>query len=188
MRRTAAGAVEPTECVERMNVDWHALSAGLTRDLLEKIILQRLVLRVRRGAAHDVLRVDPSRLGGTRVAKIEWPEIRRLEFHRHGALSMLPNDRRPQYVRDVGIERRRKSREIQLAKISTQQRLLFRIETPRVWRASSFGACVEWKEGGIIERDPPKARRHQARADGDSVGEHDVDARAIQDPRGIILA
>ena len=110
-----------------MNVDRHAELPCLTSDLLEEVVLERLVLDARRSTARCVPCINPSRVSGKGVSEVEWSQVRCLELQGNGASPPLSLDRGPHDTRDILVERRWQPDDVQVAHVATQERLLFRI-------------------------------------------------------------
>src|SRR6185437_13179829 len=99
-------------------------SSCLTRYDTEEIILQRLVLCVRRHTASGVTRVHVSRQRRIRIGEVEWAQIRCLELDGYRTGRPLPLECWHDDAANVFSELPRRVREAEIVEVSSQQRAL----------------------------------------------------------------
>src|SRR5262245_41268274 len=104
-----------------MNVYGHAQTTSLVRDEAEQIVLERLVVGVRRLAARGITCVDSRGVLSRRLGEIQAPKIRGLELHGHTAGATLRLECRCDNSLEVGVERWWNPCEVEVGQIASEQ-------------------------------------------------------------------
>ena len=188
-QRVGAGdAEEAAAAGHGVEVDGHAEATAFLRNVAEEEVLKELVLCGVGMGLREELRVDAGGFLGGGIGEVEGAQVGDLELLSDGSVGFLPLKRGGDDGLEVRGEGGRDGGEVEVVQILCTEAIFEREELGAVGSGGGEVGVVEREEERVGVGDPAEARRLDACAHGDTVGERGLDVDLIEHPGGVVLA